>query len=256
MSGFADATVQLPPQGVVVSISELQINLSDAPHPVAQHFPDEIEACWKGESKANPALYDGIVLLAGNVIYSHGRLNIDVHRTRFATLLWWRRNFYRTPYVHMFCMAVPMTVEGKLVAIKMAAHTANPGRIYCAAGTLDEGDLDGRTVDYDANMRRELKEETGLEIAGVHGLQALHENGRLVIFRAVELGLTVTEAEARIRMHMAVDHEKEIEGPVFVENGKSLPENFASFMGPIINWVLNEQFKTEERVNGTILRHI
>ncbi len=238
---FQDAGgLMLPPKEQVVALNDLTVTLSDDPHPVWQAFRSEIEANWQRMEQAKPFLFNGTVLLAGRVQLIDGRLSVEVHKTPFSTLMWWRDNFDKTPYVHTVSMAFPVTVDGEIVAIRMAEHTANAGRVYCASGTLDESDLVGNAVDVEANMERELLEETGLKITRGQRLHVLRDGGRLLIFKVVELGLDRQAVESAFEKHMAEDEEKEIDGLVFLENAENRSENFASFMQPIITWVFEE----------------
>ena len=66
--------------------------------------------------------------------------------------------------LHVFAMALPVGSDGGVLAGRMAAHTANAGCVYCASGAFDRDDIiDGR-FDADANMAREVAEETGLDL--------------------------------------------------------------------------------------------
>ena len=53
----------------------------------------------------------------------------------------------------------------------MGPHTANAGRIYFPCGTPDPDDIVGKRIDLDLSVRRELKEETGLDVASSHPSQ-------------------------------------------------------------------------------------
>jgi len=55
--------------------------------------------------------------------------------------------------------------DGAIIAVRMSEHTANPGQVYCAAGSLDEGDVVEGRCDLLGNMLREVREETGLELS-------------------------------------------------------------------------------------------
>ena len=60
-----------------------------------------------------------------------------------------------------------VTKDNALIAIRMAAHTVNAGRVYFAAGSFEPEDFPDGRVDAHGNMVREVTEETGLDISGV-----------------------------------------------------------------------------------------
>ncbi len=47
----------------------------------------------------------------------------------------------------------------------MNTHTANAGQVYFPCGTPDPDDIVAGQVDFDVSVRRELKEETGIDAA-------------------------------------------------------------------------------------------
>ena len=86
----------------------------------------------------------------------------------------WRR-MGANPAEHVFGHAMPVTSDGALIAVRMANHTANAGRVYFAAGSFEPEDFPTEFADVDGNMEREVLEETGLDFRSVpreHGYHA------------------------------------------------------------------------------------
>ncbi len=239
-----------PEEGVVFSLSGYDVSVAPGPHPLYQERRAEIEANWRAEVAANPALFNGEMLIHRDVrIDAAGRLVATGHLTPYATMLWWRKQPDRPIAEHVFPIAVPITSDGAILAIEMAAKTANAGRIYCAAGSLDAHDIVNGKVDLDANMLREVAEETGIDLSsartldGYLGVRVLKAT---TLFRIFLLPYDAEEAAARVRRHMETDHEQEIAGPVIIRNGERQGRNYPAFMPPIIDWI----FAPDSPING------
>ena len=235
------ATLRMPADGVIVPLSGYDVVLKDGPHPIYLERTAEIEANWLAEHAANPALFNGRMLMHSNVhIDSMGRMASEAHLSPYSTMLWWRKQPDRPKAEHLFSMAIPITRDGALLAVEMSAHTANPGRIYCAAGSLDQHDLvDGR-ADLDSNMVREVREETGLylgEAVKVSGYFGVRVNRATVVFRFFQLPYDVDECSSRILRHMEDDAEQEIAGPVFIRDSQIDVQKYPTFMPPIIEMI-------------------
>jgi 8-oxo-dGTP pyrophosphatase MutT (NUDIX family) len=63
-----------------------------------------------------------------------------------------------------FSAAAIMSADGAFLLGVMASHTFNGGRIYFPCGTPDPGIIVDGKVDLGLSLRRELKEETGLDM--------------------------------------------------------------------------------------------
>jgi 8-oxo-dGTP pyrophosphatase MutT (NUDIX family) len=126
-----------------------------------------------------------------------------------------------------------------LIAVEMASHTANPGQVYFAAGSLDLTDLvDGR-CDIDANMRREVREETGLDLDLAHAdpvLYASYRSKRLTLVRLFTYDLTAKALVERINAFARDCVEPEIARAVAIRTGDPAAERYGVAMLPILAW--------------------
>ena len=109
--------------------------------------------------------------------------------TDFASFLAWRDWGFDDPSVrNAFPQAALRAADGAFLLGVMGDHTSNAGKMYFPSGTPDPNDVDGERVDLDANLRRELVEETGLdadEFAVAPGWTAVFDGPRIALFRVV-----------------------------------------------------------------------
>lgn len=241
-----------PEDGRLFDVSGYDISVAAGPHPLYRQRREEIETNWLVEHHANPALFNGEMLIHRDVcIDAAGRLVATGHLTPYATMLWWRKQPDRPVAEHLFPIAVPITSDGAILAIEMSAKTANAGRVYCAAGSLDSHDIVEGKVDLDANMMREVLEETGIDLstatplAGYLGVRVFRA---VTLFRTYLLPFDAEEACARVRHHMETDHEQEIAGPVIIRDKSREGRNYPAFMPPIIDRI----FSSDSPISGIL----
>ncbi len=226
------------PRGEVVPVSEIEVRLDPTPHPFELANAEAIEANWRREVSANPALFDGTIVLLSEVSYEDGRLVGRCHAVRYATLLEWRRN-RPAGAEHAYAHAALVSSDGALIAIRMGAHTANPGVVYFAAGSFEPEDFRDGLVDTAANMEREVREETGLRISDARfddSYCLFSRDAMTVIFRRYHLDEPAEQIARRISDFVAGEAEPEIEGPVIIRNRDDLPEGLAPYMRAIVDW--------------------
>jgi 8-oxo-dGTP pyrophosphatase MutT (NUDIX family) len=183
--------------------------------PFAREQAAGIEALWQRETAKVPALFNGEVLIQhrGTVEGTVFRAGYSITRYK-AFLAWNRLGCPGLPVRNGFAMAALQARDGAYLLGVMAAHTANAGKIYFAAGTPDRGDLtaDGR-VDLAGSVMRELTEETGLGPADVTldtDWLAVIGASRAAFMRHVRIDLPADEARALILARMAHLPEQEL----------------------------------------------
>lgn len=212
--------------GAVGEIDVIAIALVDGPHPWEERNADAIAANWRVEQAANPRLFNGRMTMVSALALIGGTLTGTAHAVDFATFLHWRKTPGNAGAAHVFAYAVPVAADGRLIAVKMAAHTANPGLVYFAAGSFEPVDFPGGRMDFAANAHREVREETGMDLDGVRtGRRFLlaRSGGALAVARRYFLDDDAATIAAEIRAHVAIDPDPEIDGPVVIEPG-SIPE--------------------------------
>lgn len=226
------------PRGVVLPVHEIDVRLLDSPHPYEASHTDAIAANWQQEHAANPHLFNGTMVLLSSFELSDARLVGECHPVKYATMLHWRKHKGPNGVEHSFAFPALVSRDNALVAIRMGKHTANPGRIYFAAGSFEPSDFIDGQVDLHGNMSREVIEDTGLNINAAPHDPHCHiysENYSTVIFRRYWLDEDADVLARRIEEFVASEEEPEIEGPVIIRKD-DMPEGMSPHMAAIVRW--------------------
>ncbi|MBI3435272.1 MAG: NUDIX hydrolase [Proteobacteria bacterium] len=174
----------------------------------------DIDAYFTARRARTPEIWNGNVLLLGAHRIEGRVLSGTFFATDYASFLAWLDwNCPGGEATNCFAMAALRGSDGGFLMGVMAAHTANPGRIYFPAGTPDAGDImDGR-VDFEAAVLRELTEETGVgatEIAITPGWQAVLAGPRLAIMKVMQASVPAAALRARILEFLARSRRAEL----------------------------------------------
>lgn len=232
-----------PEDGRLFRLAGAELRVSPDPHPVYVERRAEIEANWEREVARNPRLFNGRLILLRRMSLDGDRVEATGHEVPYATHLWWRLQPDRMGAFHAFSWAVPLSSDGALIAIRMGPTTANPGLVYCAAGSLEPEDVRDGRVDLEANMRREVAEETGLDLcdakADAEGWGAFRNN-TLMMCRFYRFPWTATEIIGKVRAHMAVDHEQEIDDIIAIRDADPEAHRYGAFMPSLLELVFGK----------------
>ena len=206
------------------------LKLVDEEWPFATANRAGIDRHWQAELAKVPAMFNGKVLIAVRSGFKpDGTFFGDHIAVDFAAFLTWRDwGFDAGNGRNIFGAALLRPTDGGLIMGQMGPNTANAGKIYPASGTLDLGDVaaDG-SIDIEASLRRELREEMGLEADNLTKGVAyiiIEDIARICVGRIYETGKTGAETIAGIRAHLAVDPDPELSDVVHVRKGMELPD--------------------------------
>jgi hypothetical protein len=225
-------------EGIVERCSGIDVRLLPTRHPFEAKFEKEIAENWKSELAVNPRLFNGRVTLASAASLQNGILQASSHEIDFATFLFWRKARQAEGCCHIFAFAVPATMDGALVAVKMSGFTANPGRVYFAAGSFEKCDFIDGQMNFVANTHREAFEETGLSFENVpHDSEfgLIRMGAAVLIFRRYFLSSDAEAVAHAIREHASAESEPEIAGPVIIRKG-DMPQGALRHMPVLLDW--------------------
>ena len=208
---------------------DFALHFEDGPWPFALANAAAIDRHWEKETAANPALFNGKVLVGIDCgIKPDGAYRGRHISVEFKAFLAWRDwGFDPLHGRNIFASALIRPRDGGFVMGRMAAHTSNAGRIYPPSGTLDHSDVAGDgTIDLMASMRRELEEETGLRMARFKAGPAylVEEGAKVCLARVFDADLSSDELIDEIRANLERQDDRELEDAVHVTRGMAMPE--------------------------------
>lgn len=183
-------------------------------HPLDERFAGEIESDWERRRSANPHLFRGSFYLTTSLLLAPGHLQARYRRTSYATFLYWLDNSEVMEGVHhVFSAASVICADERIVMGRMAAHTANAGRIYAPAGSLSDEDVTAGRIDFSRNLLREFHEETGyrLDTASAQtGFTAVVEGRMVALLKRFDL--PVASPQFLAELSASSQHDGELDG--------------------------------------------
>jgi 8-oxo-dGTP pyrophosphatase MutT (NUDIX family) len=222
----------------IVPVERLELTFTPQPWPFAETRRAEIEAHFDALKAAKPALWNGQVL----ALHEH-RFEGSVFRGSFlaadyASFLAWRDWGYpETGVKDSFAQGALLTADGAFLLGVMGQHTANAGRIYFPSGIPDPSDVNGSTVDFEASVRREVWEETGLTPADYVEAPAWHTvlGGPYVAqFRILRLRQDAVSLRARILDFLARERQPELSDIRIVRGPADLDEQMPAYVAAFL----------------------
>ncbi len=197
---------------------------------------DLVEKGWHERVADNPYLFNGAVYLTGDIQLQDGCLTGHAARTDYANFLHWRGN---TPFQnavglhHIFPAAAIESADGILIAVRASSTTINSGKVYFAGGNFDDDDLvDGR-LDPHHNTRREVLEETGLDLCAMSeadGWIAVRSHRFIAVFKPYQSHLAAADLAAMILSHVGKQTAPENDACVLIREARDITSNMPLYM--------------------------
>ncbi len=158
-----DAMIETPS---IFHIDRLELSFAPKPWAFAVERRAEIDAYFEALRREKPALWNGRVLLLHHQLVEHGVLRGEYLETDYASFAAWR-HWGRPPAECAIVSARRQSSRpmARFCSASWARIRSMPGRSIFPCGTPDPDDIVDGKVDLDLSVRRELKEETGLDVA-------------------------------------------------------------------------------------------
>ena len=207
-------------------VERLDLRFDPKPWRFAEQCRAEIDAHFATARRVKPQLWNGRVLVLRDYEIAGGALRgafFEADYASFHAWIAWGRP--AADAVDCFGTAVVRSSDGAFLLAQMAAHTANAGRIYFPCGTPDPADIRNGKVDLDHSIRRELLEETGLDVAELEadpGWIVVEEQARLVAYRTMRAQESGEVLRQKVEDYLARQDDSELAAVRLVRNATDL----------------------------------
>ncbi len=201
----------------------------------------EIDRHFAEIQRERCGVWNGRIVMLNRCAVSGGTLHGGWFETDYASFCAWRDwEFPDATVRNVFAVAALQSADGVFVVGEMAPTTVNGGKVYFPCGTPEPGDVDARGVlDLEANLARELTEETGIEIGEVRaepGWTMVRDRGYIALLKRVTAVQNAEELRARITRHLTSERQPEFTDIRFVRS----PADFVAAMPPFVTAYLRD----------------
>jgi 8-oxo-dGTP pyrophosphatase MutT (NUDIX family) len=196
------------PDAEIVALDRAEIALEPWSWTFAADRRDEIDRYFARLQRERSGVWNGRALLLNRYVIEDGVLRGACFETDYASLCAWRDWMLPdTGVYNIFAAAALQAADGAFLVGEMAPDTATAGLLYFPCGTPEPDDVDaGGTLDLGGNLRRELLEETGIEISELTaepGWSLVRDRGYLALLKRMTARQNAEQLRARIVRHNA-----------------------------------------------------
>lgn len=222
----------------VQPIERLALRFAPRPWDFAVSERDAIARHFERLKRDCPSLWNGPVLVLHEHRIEDGTLSGAYLQTDFASFIAWRDwGFPDKSVFNCFSLGALQAADDAFLLGIMAGNTANAGKIYFPGGTPDPSDIFGDRVDLDSSVRREVREETGLDaemLSSAAGWHMIRAGGRIALLKRMRSQDSAEDLRQRVRGYLASQHAPEL-ADMYIARGPadldpSMPEFITAFL--------------------------
>jgi 8-oxo-dGTP pyrophosphatase MutT (NUDIX family) len=202
------------------TLDRAEIKFEPWPWPFAAERRGEIDSYFDELKRLRAGVWNGRVLLLKSCKIETRVLHGTCFETDYASFCAWRafardgNGIVEDGIINVFADAAMVTADGAYLAGEMAPDTAAAGKIYFPSGTPEPDDLDDSgLLDLEGNVRRELREETGIdagELAPQPGFTFVRDGASLALVKTLRSRQNARELHDRIMKHIESEERPEL----------------------------------------------
>jgi 8-oxo-dGTP pyrophosphatase MutT (NUDIX family) len=227
----------------VISIDRLECTAAPWSWTFTRDRSAEIDAFFAAQQRANPALWNGRLLLMHEIAVVARTLRASFFETDYASMIagieW---GVIGQEVLAGFGAAALLSSDRVFITGLMANHTRNAGMICFPSGSLEPADVTGGNgVNVEACVRRELEEETGLTQNDYRcdpGWYGINAGQRFPLFKIVRSNETASILRDRILANLANQERPEFSEIYLVRDAHDLHAAMPSWMIVFLNFIL------------------
>jgi hypothetical protein len=224
----------------IFPVERLELSVAPKAWAFADGRRAEIDAYFAALQREKPDIWNGRVLLMHRHALTDGVFRGGYLETDYASFCAWRHWGHPLAGVlDCFGAAAIISADGAVLLGVMGSHTFNAGRVYFPCGTPDRDDIVDGKVDLDLSMRRELAEETGLEVREFDaepGWIAVADGAEIVMVKRLRSRLAADALRARILGHLAREQQAELSDICIVRGAADFTAAMPRFVTAFLAW--------------------
>jgi len=219
----------------IAALDRVEIAAAPWPWPFALERRAEIAAHFATLQGEGSEVWNGRVLLVNGYSVAAGVMRGTCFETDYASFIAWRDwDFPDRAVANVFAAAALRSADGAYLLGEMAPQTANAGLVYFPCGTPDPSDIDaGGRLDLAGSLGRELREETGIDIATLEaepGWCLVRDRGYLALIKRLTARVGAEELRGRVLRHLAGERQPELCGVRIVRSRSDVDQRMPRFL--------------------------
>jgi 8-oxo-dGTP pyrophosphatase MutT (NUDIX family) len=197
----------------IVALDRAEITVGSWRWDFAHAQADKIAHHFAARQRELPALWNGRVLLMHRFALDDGVLRGASFETDYASFLAWRD--WGRPSVgvfNVFAAVALQAADGAYLMGRMAPSTSIAGTWLFPCGTPDPNDVNAGMLDLAGSARRELFEETGLDLGTMQaeeGWTLVHDGSFVALIKRVTASENAEDLRAHISAYLASEAQPE-----------------------------------------------